>query len=128
MRNDLLSDTLSAIKNAEFLGKPEVTVSASKLTKEVLRVMQEKGYVGEFELIDDKRGGKLKIKLLGKINVCGSIKPRHSVQIEEYVKWEKRYLPAKDYGALVISTSRGVMSHDKASDAKIGGALLAYVY
>lgn len=128
MRNDPLSDTLSAIKNAEFLGKPEVTIPASKLIREVLRVMQEKGYIGEFELVDDNRGGKIRVKLLGKINVCGSVKPRHSVQVEEYTKWEKRYLPAKDYGALVISTSKGVMSHDKAADAKVGGALLAYVY
>ncbi len=128
MRNDILADALSAIKSAEFIGKPEVVVPASTIVREVLRVMQEKTYIGEYEYIDDGRGGTIKIKLLGKITRCGAIKPRHSVKMGQYVKWEKRFLPSRDFGALVISTPQGIMTHESAKKNNTGGALLAFVY
>ncbi len=43
-------------------------------------------------------------------------------------QWETRFLPAKNFGILLLSTSRGVMSHDSARKAGIGGELLGYVY
>jgi len=42
--------------------------------------------------------------------------------------WENRYLPAKGFGLLIISTSQGVMSHEQARRAGIGGELLGFVY
>ena len=68
MRHDVLSDVLSAIKNGDNVGKRFVLTPASNMVKEVLLLMQKHGYIGEFEFIDDKRGGKFKIKLLGKVN------------------------------------------------------------
>ncbi|MFB6198338.1 MAG: 30S ribosomal protein S8, partial [Halobacteriaceae archaeon] len=43
-------------------------------------------------------------------------------------KWEKQYLPARDYGALVVTTSQGVMSHYEAREQGVGGQVIAYVY
>src|SRR2546427_13160151 len=71
---------------------------ASKLMGQVLRVMQKYGYVGEFEFVDDGRGGKFKIQLLGRVNNCGSVRPRFSSTVTEYEKWGKRYLPSRDVG------------------------------
>jgi len=42
--------------------------------------------------------------------------------------WLRKYLPSRDIGILVISTSKGVLSHREALDMRIGGVLLAYVY
>ncbi len=52
-----------------------IVLPTSKLGIEVLKTLQKDGYVGEFEHIDDKRGGKWKIKLLAKITKCGAISP-----------------------------------------------------
>ncbi len=46
----------------------------------------------------------------------------------EFEKWETRYLPAQDFGLLILTTNSGVMNHYDAKDARIGGKLLAYVY
>jgi len=46
----------------------------------------------------------------------------------EYEKWEKRFLPAFDFGLLIVSTSQGVMTHKEAREKGIGGRLIAYVY
>ncbi len=126
---DILAETLVQMKNAERIGRSECTITkVSNLLREVLSVMKKEGYIGEYELIDDGRGGILKIQLLGKINDAGAIKPRFSVQQGEYEKFEKRYLPAKDFGLLILSTTKGVVTHHQAKKAGMGGQLLAYIY
>jgi small subunit ribosomal protein S8 len=128
-QNDLLADALSHIKNTERIGKLECVIRpASKLIGNVLGVMQEGGYIEEFEFIEDGKAGIFKVKLSGRINDCNAIKPRLYVHANEYEEWEKRLLPARDFGMLVITTSKGVMSHAKAIENGIGGQLLAFVY
>lgn len=128
MRHDLLADVLSAIKNGDKSGKREAITPFSKLVKEVLLILQKHNYIGDFEYVDDKKGGKVIIQLLGKINDCNSIKPRFYIRKDDYEKWEKRYLPAIGLGFLIISTSQGVLTHDISKEKGIGGTLLAFVY
>jgi len=90
--------------------------------------MQLNGYIGEFEFIDDGRQGKFKVQLLGRINKCGSVKPRFAVKATEFEEWEKKFLPSRDVGILVVSTSQGVVAHRDAEERNLGGRLLAYVY
>ncbi len=126
---DTLANALATVMNNEIRGKNECLVyPASKLTARVLKVMQEAGYIGDVEYIEDGRGGKFKIKLLGRINRCGVIKPRFSVRKDEYEVWEEKYLPSRDIGILIVSTPHGVMSHIEAKKRGLGGILLAYVY
>ncbi len=126
---DSLADALSTMKNAESVGKSECTISpASKLIGSVLKVMKDKGYIGEFEFIDDGKSGVFKVQLKGKINKCGVIRPRHAVKNTEFEKWEKRFLPARGFGSIILTTPDGVMTHNEARENGIGGQLLAYVY
>jgi len=126
---DTLANGLTTIMNNEMRHKRECVINpASKLLGRVLRVMQLNGYIGEFEFVDDGRSGKFKIQLLGRINKCGGVKPRIPTSFDEIETWEKRFLPSKDVGVLVVSTSQGVLSHKEAKERKIGGRLLAFVY
>jgi small subunit ribosomal protein S8 len=128
-RLDLLSDALSNIWNHEIIGHREVVIKpASKLIGAVLRVLQKTGYIGEFEFIDDSRTGIFKVQLLGRISKCRVIKPRFPVGKAGYEAWEKRYLPSRDFGLLIVSTPEGVLSHQEAKGKGLGGRLLAYVY
>ena len=127
--NDLINDAVANIKNHSRIGKEEVIVApTSKLLIDVLKIFQKGGYIGEFEVLEDKKGGQVKVKLIKRINDCGIIKPRFPVGFDEYPKWEKRYLPARDFGILVLTTPKGVMSHKEAKELKTGGRLIAYVY
>jgi small subunit ribosomal protein S8 len=90
--------------------------------------MQSQGYVGQFEKEENGRGGSYKVELLGTINQCGVVKPRYSVRRTDFDRWEGRYLPAQDFGLLILTTNNGVMSHYDAKQNRIGGRLLAYVY
>ncbi len=129
MQTDTLNDALVKIINAEHAGHMTVELTpASKLLHSVLQIMQHSGYIGTFERVDHRRGGSFQVTLRGAINRCGVVKPRHSVQRSEYDKWESRYLPAQDFGLLILTTNQGVMNHNDAKNARIGGRLLAYVY
>ena len=129
MLNDPLADALSTIKNAERAGKRHCMVKpVSKLIGRVLKVMQENGYVDSFEWIDDGKSGIFKIKLKGNINDCNVIKPRYAIKHDEFEKWEYRYLPAENFGILLLSTTNGIVSQYDAKKEKIGGRLIAYVY
>lgn len=126
---DTLANGLTTIMNNEMRNKPECVISpASKLLGRVLRVMQLSGYIGEFEFVDDGRSGKFKVQLLGRVNKCGAVKPRFSVSANELEVWEKRFLPSRNIGVLVVSTSQGVLSHREAKERKVGGRLLAFAY
>jgi len=129
MMNDTLASALSAILNAEKIGKRKCMIKPqSKVIKEVLKIMHENGYLGEYVEIEDGRGNILEVNLLGSINECGSIKPRFSISFQDFEKFEKRFLPAKDFGMLILSTPRGLMPHLEAKKLHIGGRLVAYCY
>ena len=126
---DPLADALTNIRNNESHVNGHCTISpASKLIGRVLSTMQKENYIGEFEFIDDNKAGKFEVELEGNINQCGVIKPRHAVKKDEFEKFEKRYLPAKNFGILIVTTPEGIMTHREAKERGIGGRLLAYMY
>jgi small subunit ribosomal protein S8 len=129
MLNDPLANALSMIKNAELRGKGVCQIQpSSKLIGGVLNLLKEKGYIGEFEYIDNGKAGIFQVKLNGTINNCGVIKPRYPIKRDELEKWESRYLPAQHFGLLILTTTKGIISHEEAKQEGIGGKVLAYVY
>jgi len=124
----LISDVLSSLYNCERFGKMKAVVPASKLVKDILLIMQKNDHIGSFEHIEYGRGDKFEVTLIGKINKCGSIRPRFSVKKGNYEKWEQRFLPAADFGMLIVSTNKGLMTHIEAKEKQLGGKLIAYVY
>ena len=129
MQHDTLTDALICLKNSERVGGKEVMVRpASKLTGRVLRIMQESGYLSQFEFVEDNRGGRFKVTLNGRINNCGIIRPRSSIKKNQIETYETRYLPAQNFGILILTTPHGVISNQKAKELGTGGKLLAYVF
>lgn len=127
--NDTLATALSNVLNAEKIGRSECDIKpVSKVIKAVLDIFKKEGFIGAYEEIDDGKGKILKINLLGAINMCGVIKPRFAVSKLNYEKFEKRYLPAKDFGFIIVSTPKGIMTHVEAKEKGLGGRLLAYVH
>ncbi|MBS3128582.1 30S ribosomal protein S8 [Candidatus Woesearchaeota archaeon] len=109
--------------------KPEVMIyPTSKTVIKILKIMQEQGYLGKYEVVNDAKGGLLKLYLLGNINKCGVIKPRFSIRKSQMQQFEKRFLPARNVGIIIMTTPKGIMTHTEAKKQSQGGKLLAYVY
>lgn len=129
MLNDPLANVLSYMNNHEKLGRKEIVVgNNSKFIRQVLSILQESNYVGEFKEVEDSNGKLLLINLIGAINKIGVITPRFNVKKDNYEKFEKRYLPAKDFGVMIVSTSKGLMTHMQAKEKGLGGRLICYCY
>jgi len=124
MSQDVVADTLNMMMNAKKANKSIVETSKfSRLLLSVLAIAKMKGYVDDYK-VENK---KLKITL-GKLNQCNAIKPRFTLTTEEIDKYAKRYLPARELGILIVSTSKGLMTHRTAAEKNIGGCLIAYFY
>ncbi|MBR4503730.1 MAG: 30S ribosomal protein S8 [Candidatus Methanomethylophilaceae archaeon] len=129
MQCDPLNDAMCVIKNAALNGKSECVIQpSSKLIGRVLKVMQDHGYITQFEYVEDGKAGKFRVMLDGAINNCGVIKPRYSVSVTDVERFEARFLPAQDFGLLILTTTAGVITQSRAKELGIGGKLLAYVY
>jgi len=127
--NNIIANLFTTLFNTEDRRKNNcVVIPTSKLGMEVLKTLKNEGYIGDFEHIDDKRGGKFKIQLLAKITKCGAITPRFKVKKDEYNTWEQQFLPAYNRGILLVTTNHGVMSLKEAINKNIGGFLIGYVY
>ncbi|HUC38979.1 MAG TPA: 30S ribosomal protein S8 [Candidatus Acidoferrum sp.] len=125
---DRFSDAINTIKTNERIGKMECVLDSTKLIKAVLEVMKRESYIKDYEEYKERHVSKLKVLLSNKINGIGVVKPRYSVSKGDIQKYESRYIPSRDFGILIISTSKGIMTNKQAKEMNAGGRILAYVY
>lgn len=124
MSHDIVADALNKIMNAKRARAHRIMITHhSKLLLSVLAIAKLKGYIKHYAV----DGRSLTVEL-DKLNGCNAIKPRFMVQVVELDNYVKRYLPAKHIGILIVSTSKGLMTHQTAQEKNIGGSLLAYFY
>ena len=72
------------------------------------------GYIGEFEIVDDHRSGKIVVQLNGRLNKAGVISPRYNVQVSQIENWVNLLLPARSFG-IIILVSHGPCSFPSSS-------------
>lgn len=126
---DIIANALNTIKTHKKVGKSECQIRhSSKLLLSILDILIEKGYIEKYEVVENGRGNLINVTGIGPINSCGAIKPRFAITADEWINWEERYILSKDFGHLVVSTSRGLMTNVEAREKNLGGRLIAYVY
>ncbi len=125
MSQDIVADAINQIMNIKRAGKSELEIERySKFLIEVLDVAKKHGYL-DYKL--DEKNKKLRIKII-KLNRCQAIKPRFNVSVSELEKYVRRFLPAREFGIVIISTSAGLLAQEEAYEKNIGGSLIAYFY
>ncbi|VCX17414.1 unnamed protein product [Gulo gulo] len=76
-------------------------------------MMMKNGYFGEFEILDDYTAGKIGVNLTGRLNKHGMISPRFD-KLKDLEKWQNNLLLSHQFGFIVLTTSFGIMDHEKA--------------
>jgi len=119
---------LYRVPHVYIQGVPKKAVNKDSEGFEFLTVMMKKGYIGEFEVVDDHRAGKIVVNLNGRLNKCGVISPRFDIQINEIEKWTNNLLPSRQFGYVVLTTSGGIMDHEEARRKHLGGKILGFFF
>ena len=123
MSHDIVSDCLNMIMNAKKARKNQLEVNRySKFLIKVLDIAKKSRYL-DYNIEENKLSIKIK-----ELNECRAIKPRFNATLDEIEKYMRRFLPARNFGIIIISTSKGLMTHKEAYDKNIGGSLIAYFY
>jgi len=126
MSQDIVADALNQIKNASKARKKVVEIKRfSNLLFEVLKIMKNKGNIKNYKIDNKKKILEINIE---DISECKAIKPRFYVKKDAIEKYLRRYLPARDYGTILVSTNQGLITHEEAIEQNIGGSLIAYFY
>ena len=126
MSQDITADALNMIKNAARAGKKTVKINRiSNLLVEVLKIMKAKRAIKTYKINGDEKSLTI---TLGDLTECKSIKPRFTVKKEDVEKYMRRYLPARGMGTVIVSTNKGLVTHDEAMEENLGGCLIAYFY
>jgi small subunit ribosomal protein S8 len=128
--NDPIADMLTRIRNAVRNRAKTVECLNNKVCRGIASVLQTEGYVNGFEVVDDGRQGKIRIKLKyteGGEPVIRMLKRESSPGCRVYRQVSDLPRPLQGLGISVVSTSHGVMSDRAARQENVGGELLCTV-
>lgn len=131
MVNDLISDSITRIRNAATRRLENTQLLYSKIVESVVKILQEKGYVESYNVIED--GNKKSINVVLKYNdngytVINELK-RVSKPGRRVYKGASEIKKFKNgYGTIILSTSKGVIDNDQAHSLKVGGEVLCTVW
>lgn len=124
-----LANMCKAINNANRAGKRQLLLRVSTdETRAFLMQMLKHGYISGFSYISDKRSGKNIIDLNGRLNKCGAICPNYTVKLAGVEDFRARLLPARQFGHVLFSTSKGVLDHKECLTENVGGEILGFFY
>lgn len=125
MSQDIVADGLNQIMNAKRVEKRELVIRKySKVLLGLFEMMKGEGYI-DYEVDEERK--VVEVTIL-KLNESRAVKPRYYVGAQDIDKYLRRFLPSRNFGTLVISTNKGMISHKEALKENLGGSVIAYYY
>jgi small subunit ribosomal protein S8 len=129
--SDPIADMLTRIRNASRARHPEVLVPASRVKREVARILAQEGFVAGWEEYRDGPRAMLRISLKyvdGKVPVVSGLKRISKPGLRVYARKTDIPRVLGGLGLVIVSTSQGIMTGSQARKAQLGGEILAYVW
>lgn len=132
MYTDPIADYLTRIRNAAATGHRVVEIPASKIKKEITKILFDQGYILSYKFEDNTVQGTIKIALkYSKTTKAPVIKKLQRIStpgLRKYVGADEMPRVLNGLGIAIISTSKGVMTNKKARQEHVGGEVLCYIY
>ncbi|AMM51386.1 MULTISPECIES: 30S ribosomal protein S8 [Hymenobacteraceae] len=132
MHSDPIADYLTRLRNAIKANHRVVEIPASKIKKELTKVLYEKGYIQSYKFDDSSIQGSIKIALkydpATKQSAIVKLERVSKPGLRKYVHLEKLPRVLNGYGIAILSTSKGVITDKEAKGLNVGGEVLCYVY
>lgn len=129
--NDIISDTLTRMRNAIAMKYKTVDVLGSKMTREIAKILESEGYIESFT---EKTEGAKKLLTINlkygakKERVITGLKRISKPGLRVYVKADEVPRVLNGLGIAIVSTSKGIMTDKEARKENLGGEVLAYIW
>jgi small subunit ribosomal protein S8 len=131
MLTDPISDYLTRVRNAIAAQHAEVEVPASRLKKEMSRILQEQGYINDFAVEPTPVGEVIRITLKytnERQPVISGLRRISRPGRRRYVANDEIPRVMGGMGTAILSTSVGVLTGHEARQRGVGGEVVAYVW
>ncbi len=128
---DPIADMLTRIRNANMVGHKTVDIPASNMKKSIAEILNEEGYIENYEIIEDGKQGIIRITMkYGSNNerVISGLKKISKPGLRVYAKRNEVPKVLGGLGIAIISTSNGVISDKKARQLGVGGEVICYIW
>ena len=131
MLTDPISDYLNRIRNGLLADHEEVEIPASRLKREMSRILKEQGYISDF----DRRPARVGEMIAITLKYTDDHQPVISGLERVSRPGRRRYVDHTQVprvfggtGTAIVSTSVGVMTGHEAKQRGVGGEVVAYVW
>ncbi|MDT8414871.1 MAG: 30S ribosomal protein S8 [Flavobacteriaceae bacterium] len=132
MNTDPIADYLTRIRNAVRANHKVVEIPASKLKKEMTKILFDQGYILSYKFEDNDAQGSIKIALkYDKVTKDSVIKDLQRISkpgLRKYAGATELPRILNGLGIAIVSTSQGVMTSKQARKENVGGEVICYVY
>ncbi|MBQ9473162.1 MAG: 30S ribosomal protein S8 [Bacteroidales bacterium] len=131
MVTDPIADYLTRMRNAIAAKHRVVEMPASKLKKEMTKILFEKGYILNYKFDDAVKYPTIKIALKyhpqTKESAISELKRVSSPGLRRYVSVDEMPRVLNGLGIAIISTSKGLMTDKEARGLNVGGEVICYI-
>lgn len=129
---DPIADYLTRLRNAIMAKHRVVEIPASNLKKDMTKILFEKGYILNYQFLDDGPQGTIKVALKydpqTKVNAIQRLVRVSRPGMRKYTGYREMPRVINGLGIAIVSTSRGVMTDKEAARERVGGEVLCYIY
>ena len=128
---DPIADLLTRVRNAASAGHRSVDVPASKLKREIARVLAEERFIDNFAYYDDGKQGQLRLYLrytAANDSIIQGLRRMSKPGLRRYAAKSDLPRVRRGLGVAIVSTSRGVMTDRDARRTGVGGEVLCSVW
>lgn len=128
---DPISDMITGIRNANLKGKDYVDVPSSKVKQNIVKLLKDEGFVKGYRYIEDNKQGNIRVYLkygANKEKAIRSIKKVSKPSRKVYMKTTDIPRVKSGVGTVIVSTSKGVMTGEKAREQKLGGEIMCEIW
>ena len=129
--SDPIADLLTRIRNANQAMKPYTDMPASRLKREVLRVLREARYIDSYDLLEDDKQGILRVHLKytpQRERVISGLRRVSRPGLRKYVKAKQVPRVLGGLGLAVLSTPKGVMNDEECRRENVGGEVVCHIW
>ncbi len=128
---DTIGNFITRIRNAGMAKHEKVDLPNSNIRQGIAKVLQTQGYIRDFKVARDGKQGVMRVYL--KYNESGDSLIKHISRVSRpskriYVKANEVPQVRSGFGLAILSTNKGVLSGEDATDNNVGGEVLCRVW